>query len=154
VSLLGWSLGGTIAREVARQVPHRVRRVVIYGSPVIGGPTHTVGAGVLGVDETRRIAELASALDASDPVRVPVVSVFTRRDGVVDWRACLDHHSVHTTHVEVGTTHLGLGLDPDVWTAVARALAGHHDPGRRAGGLRARAHATAARGRHPTEEAS
>lgn len=89
VSLVGWSLGGTIAREVARQVPERVARVVIYGSPVIGGPTHTVGAGVLGAAETRRIAELAAALDDRDPVRVPVVSIFSRRDGVVDWRACL-----------------------------------------------------------------
>lgn len=53
----------------------------------------------------------------------PVTAIYSQRDGVVDWRACLDHHFDRTTHIEVRSTHLGLGLDPDVWFALARALA-------------------------------
>ena len=47
VALVGWSLGGVVAREVARQVPEHVSRVITYGSPVVGGPAHTVAAGSL-----------------------------------------------------------------------------------------------------------
>lgn len=123
VSLVGWSLGGIIAREVARLAPDAVRRVVTYGTPVIGGPTHTAGARSYGVRESERIAALAERLERDDPIRVPITALYTRRDGIVAWRACLDRHSPDVEHLEVGSTHLGLGLDPDVWLVVARRLA-------------------------------
>jgi pimeloyl-ACP methyl ester carboxylesterase len=123
VALVGWSLGGTIAREVARAVPERVRCVVTFGSPVVGGPTHTIGASVYGEEECRRAATLIEELDSDRPIQVPITAIFTRRDAIVDWRACIDHTSPHVTHVEVRSTHLSLGVDPDVWWTVARALA-------------------------------
>lgn len=49
--------------------------------------------------------------------------MFTRADGAVDWRACTDRSSLDVTMLEVGSTHVDLGLDPDVWLATARALA-------------------------------
>lgn len=123
VALVGWSLGGLIAREVARAVPDRVSQVITYGTPVIGGPTHTLGASTYGREECERIEALATRLDADRPIRVPITAIYTRHDGVVDWRACIDRFSPDVTHVEVGATHLSLGLDPDVWWAVATALA-------------------------------
>ncbi len=123
VALIGWSLGGTVAREVARVVPDRVRTVVTYGSPVIGGPTHTIGARAFGRDECRRIETLARELDRDNPIAVPRTAIFTRRDAIVNWRACIDHSPRAVRHVEVRSTHLGLGLDPDVWWTVAHALA-------------------------------
>ena len=123
VALVGWSLGGVVAREAARQVPEHVHHVVTYGTPVIGGPTHTLGASTYGRAEAARIAALQDELDRTDPLSVPVTAIFTRDDRVVDWRACLDHRSPDVDHVEVTSTHLGLGIDPDVWLAVARALA-------------------------------
>ena len=123
VNLVGWSLGGLIAREIARNLPDQVHRVVTYGSPVLGGPTHTVGAASAGDDECRRITELQEELDATNPIRVPITAMFTRADGAVDWRACIDRSSLDVTMLEVGSTHVGLGLDPDVWLATARALA-------------------------------
>lgn len=123
VALVGWSLGGTVAREAARIAPHHVRRVVTYGTPAVGGPTHTLGARAWGPDETRRIAALLAELDDTTPITVPITAIFTRGDRVVDWRACLDHHSPDVDHVEVDSTHLGMGIDPDVWLAVASALA-------------------------------
>jgi pimeloyl-ACP methyl ester carboxylesterase len=126
VALVGWSLGGTIAREIARSVPERVACVITYGSPVIGGPTHTIGARSAGPDECARIDGLIQDLDASQPIRVPITAMFTRRDGIVDWRACIDRFSPHVEHVEVRSTHLSLGIDPDVWWTVAQALSRHH----------------------------
>jgi pimeloyl-ACP methyl ester carboxylesterase len=123
VALVGWSLGGVVAREVARALPDRVSRVVTFGTPVVGGPTHTIGARTFGERECRRATALIDALDAEQPIQVPITAIFTRRDRIVDWRACIDRASPNVTHVEVGSTHLSLGIDPDVWWTIATALA-------------------------------
>ncbi|MEZ5115095.1 MAG: alpha/beta fold hydrolase [Candidatus Nanopelagicales bacterium] len=122
VALVGWSLGGVVAREAARQVPHAVRRVITYGTPVVGGPSYTLGASAYGPAECARIDALLRELDRTDPITVPITAIFTRRDRVVDWPACLDRTSADVEHVEVRSTHLGMGLDPAVWTVVAGRL--------------------------------
>lgn len=123
VNLVGWSLGGVIAREAARTVPDAVNRVVTYGSPAVGGPSFTVGASSYGAEECARISELQQQVDADDPIRTPITAMFTRNDNIVDWRACIDRTSPNVTHVEVASTHVGLGIDPDVWMTAARVLA-------------------------------
>ena len=123
INLIGWSLGGVIARETAREIPDHVHRVVTYGTPVVGGPTHTVGAASAGPDECARIAALQERLDVTNPIRVPVTAIFTRRDRAVDWRACIDRSSLNVRMIEVQSGHVALGLDPDVWAAAAEALA-------------------------------
>ena len=120
--LVGWSLGGVMAREAARERPELVHRVVTFGTPAIGGPTFTAGAGRMGDDECRRIAALQRELDEQRPIGTPITAVYSRRDGIVDWRACIDRFSTRIEHVEVGSTHVGLGIDPDVWEIAARAL--------------------------------
>lgn len=126
-SLVGWSLGGVIAREVARRHPDAVRQVITYGTPV-GGPTYTTvaraynrGADSDGHRESRR-------LDDTDPIRVPLTVLFSRRDGIVAWQACIDHASPSAEHVEISSTHLGMGFDPDVWAIVADRLAAPTPP--------------------------
>lgn len=127
VSLVGWSLGGVVAREVARTVPDAIRRVITYGTPVIGGPTYTAGAAAFGAAECARVTALAEELDRDSPIMVPITAIITRRDGVVDWRACVDRYSVDVEHLQVRSTHLGLGLDPDVWAVIADRLAAGRD---------------------------
>lgn len=127
-NLVGWSLGGVIAREVARSRPDLVHRVVTFGTPAIGGPTYTAGASSFGREECRRIELLQGELDGADPITVPITAIFTKRDGVVDWRACIDRFSTDVRHVEVRSSHIGLGLDPDVWLATAAALARSQAP--------------------------
>jgi pimeloyl-ACP methyl ester carboxylesterase len=122
VNLLGWSLGGVVAREVARSAPESVHRLVIYGSPVVGGPTHTAGVGTYEAKEVTRIRELQAHLDSTEPVSTPITAIFSRNDSVVDWRACIDRFSLDVTTVEVGSTHVGLGIDPDVWLTIAESL--------------------------------
>ena len=121
VSLVGWSLGGVIAREVARQHPDAVRRVITYGTPVVGGPTFTAIARAYGDDGAA--GRVADRLDLEAPIRVPLTAVFSKRDGIVAWQACIDRSSPNVEHVEVSSTHLGMGTDPDVWMLVADRLA-------------------------------
>lgn len=124
LAIVGWSLGGYLGREVARERPDLVRRVVTLGSPVVGGPKYTLAArhwrrrGV-DVDALEREVE---ARARSRPLRVPVTALYGRRDAVVDWRACIDPFD-RTEHVEVGTTHVGLGFSPAVYRLVADRLA-------------------------------
>ena len=120
--LVGWSLGGVIARETAREMPERVAQVIAFGSPFIGGPLFTAVADRFPLDDRQSLIDRIETLERERPVKVPVTSIFSRRDGVVEWRASMDHYSAQTLHVEVNSTHFSLGLDPDVWEAVARQL--------------------------------
>ncbi|KRE94027.1 hypothetical protein ASG76_11510 [Nocardioides sp. Soil774] len=122
-SLVGWSLGGVIAREVARRHPDAVRRVITYGTPVTGGPRHTTVARAYRRGPDPDGDRVAERLDATGPIPVPLTIMFSRRDGIVSWQACLDHTSPDAEHVEVFSTHIGMGIDPDVWAVVADRLA-------------------------------
>jgi hypothetical protein len=122
VGLVGWSLGGVIARETAREVPEHITRVMTYGTPAVGGPTYTLGARNFGRQEGERITRLLADLDRDRPIGVPITVIFTRNDRVVTWGACLDRTSQQVEHVEVRSTHLGMGIDPDVWRTIAERL--------------------------------
>ena len=128
VSLVGWSLGGVVAREVARRHPDVVRRVITYGTPVVGGPRFTAVARAFGPRAGVASRVVAQRLDVESPIQVPLTVVFTRRDGIVSWEACIDRFSPYVEHVEVASTHLGMGVDPDVWRLVADRLAGGVGP--------------------------
>jgi pimeloyl-ACP methyl ester carboxylesterase len=124
VSLVGWSLGGIVAREAARRLgPELVSQVITLGSPVVGGPAYTSVAGPMTDDQRTQWVDRVEEIERASPLTIPVTSIFTRRDGVVPWQASLDHHSADVTHIEVGSTHFSLGVDPDVWEIVARLLA-------------------------------
>jgi len=126
VPLVGWSLGGVISRELARDAPELVEQVVTFGSPVVGGPKYTrVGAvyQARGFDVDAIAAETA-ARDRR-PIRVPITAIYSRTDGIVAWRACIDRTSPQVRNVEVRTTHLGLGIHHRVFVEVAQALHRH-----------------------------
>jgi pimeloyl-ACP methyl ester carboxylesterase len=123
VTLVGWSLGGYLARELARDHPGAVRQVVTLGSPVIGGPRFTAVAPwyrARGHDLSAIEALVAARYDT--PLQVPVSAIYSKRDGVVAWQACIDHWSPRVKHIEVAQTHLGLGFAPQVLDIVAREL--------------------------------
>jgi hypothetical protein len=124
VRMVGWSLGGYLAREAARERPDTVARIVTLGSPVIGGPKYTAVAGYYrrrGVDLDVIEAEVARRENV--PIPVPITAIYSRSDGIVAWQACLDHTNPRVEHVEVETTHLGLGLSPEVYRVVAQRFA-------------------------------
>jgi pimeloyl-ACP methyl ester carboxylesterase len=124
VRLVGWSMGGFLAREAARDRPELIERVVTLGTPVIGGPKYTTAAPLFrsrGYDLDAIEREIRER--ARRPIEVPVTAIYSRRDGVVAWQACLDDTSRDVEHVEVESTHGGLGFDSRVWAIVADRLA-------------------------------
>lgn len=124
VTLVGWSLGGYLAREVARDCPNRVQQVVTLGSPVVGGPKYTAVAGAFerfgtSVDEIERLVDARYDV----PLKTPVTAIYSRSDGVVSWQACIDERSPNVEHVEVRASHVGLGFSPQVYRIIAGKLA-------------------------------
>ncbi|HVM97802.1 MAG TPA: alpha/beta hydrolase, partial [Candidatus Acidoferrales bacterium] len=111
VRLIGWSLGGVLARETARELPDKVERVITLGTPVVGGPKYTTVARVY-----RQRGHDLDAIEATVaernriPIRVPVTAIYTRGDGVVAWQACIDRDTPDIEHCEISSTHIGLGI--------------------------------------------
>jgi len=123
VVLVGWSLGGYIAREYAREHPNDVRRVVTLGSPVIGGPRYTATAQWYRAQGHDLDAIERTIADRyATPLRTPVTAIYSKRDGIVAWQACIDRWSPSVRHVEVSETHVGLGFAPRVLAIVAGAI--------------------------------
>lgn len=125
VRIVGWSLGGYLAREAARERPDLVRQVITLGTPVVGGPKYTVAA-----HSYRRRGIDMEAIEAQIQMRnrvsltTPVTAIYTRLDRVVAWEACIDNDCANVEHIEVVTTHFGLGFSPEVYRIIAERLAG------------------------------
>jgi pimeloyl-ACP methyl ester carboxylesterase len=123
VALVGWSLGGYIAREYAREHPDEIECVVTLGTPVIGGPRYTATAKwYRSRGHDLEAIERTVIARYEMPLRVPVTAIYSKRDGVVAWRACIDRWSAGVRHVEVDETHVGLGFAPRVLALVADEL--------------------------------
>lgn len=124
VSLVGWSLGGTIAREVARDLPELVDRVVTLGSPVIGGPKYTGAAEYLagrGLDLDWIEAEVEKR--SLIALKSPISAIISKTDGVVDWSAAVLPGDQTTRYITADVAHLGMGINRSVMELVVRELA-------------------------------
>lgn len=124
VALVGWSLGGVLAREAAREAPEAVRRIVTLGSPLVGGPKYSVVGGLYAALGWN-LDEIEATVAERNRVRIaaPTTCIYSRRDGIVAWQTCLDPQDPDGDNVEVSSTHIGLGIDPDVFEIVAERLA-------------------------------
>lgn len=124
VSLVGWSLGGIYAREIAKCAPQSVRQVVTLGTPfaAMAGANH---AGtlfkLLGGDTSQLTGALLARLRARPPV--PTTSIYSESDGVVCWRGCLEKRCRDVENVAVSASHLGMPTHPEVLRVVADRLA-------------------------------
>lgn len=126
ITLVGWSLGGVIARLVARARPEAVREVITFGTPVEGGPKYTATGSTFA---ERREIDLDGYEQRvhgvnSEGVSCPLTVIYSRSDGIVQWRAAVDRYNSHVQHVRVPGSHLGLAVNPAVWRVIARKLAG------------------------------
>jgi pimeloyl-ACP methyl ester carboxylesterase len=126
VSLIGWSLGGIYARELARDHPGLVRQVITLGSPYALTDERQSRADGAFRRRARRhanAARLPTRESLRQPIPVPSTAIYSRADGIVDWRACVD--PVDSTHenVEVRCGHLGFGVDATTLWTVADRLA-------------------------------
>jgi len=132
VRVIGWSFGGYLAREAARERPEAIHQVITLGTPVVGGPKYTVAARAFhrrGVD----LDALAANIEARNKIllQTPVTAIYSRADAFVAWEACIDHHGSNVEHVEVRTCHMGFGFSPQVFKIIAQRLANHGDENRR-----------------------
>ncbi|MFK7830152.1 MAG: esterase/lipase family protein [Congregibacter sp.] len=128
VALVGWSLGGVVSREIAREIPDAVSCVVTFGSPILGGPVYTSTGENLNAVERRDALNRVDERERGKPIAVPMATIFSRLDSIVDWPACIDRYSSQVTHYEVQSTHLSMGLDPVVWRVVLDTLLAHARP--------------------------
>lgn len=123
VTLIGWSLGGYLSREVARDLPEIVDRVITMGSPTVGGPKYTAAAPFFrkrGMDLDWIEQEVSKR--ESRPIRQPITAIYSRTDAVVSWQAAIDRYSENVRHVEVDAAHLGMGFNPTIWSHIVAAL--------------------------------
>lgn len=125
VSLVGWSLGGVYARDLALQAPEMVRYVVTLGSPFANDVRATNATRLyeaLSGEAVEDNSELRQAIAGDLPV--PTTSIYSRSDGIVNWRTCLLRPSETAENIEVYlASHVGLGVNPAALWAVADRLA-------------------------------
>jgi pimeloyl-ACP methyl ester carboxylesterase len=139
VRIVGHSLGGMLARGLAVRRPDLVSGIVTLGSPMLApGAHHATLArsldalvrlsragvpGLMALDCVAGDCARASFAESRLPLApdVAFTAIYSRRDGIVDWRACVDPLA---TPVEVRSSHLGMAVDPSVVRAVRGALAG------------------------------
>ncbi|MDO8447534.1 MAG: alpha/beta fold hydrolase [Rhodoferax sp.] len=125
VSLVGWSLGGIYARELAKELPNCVRGVVTMGTPFAGLQQSTNASRLYELTSGRNIHREVEQFDLPGAPPVPTTSIFSRTDGVVAWPASIQapcQDNPHTENVEVIASHVGLGLNPSAWWALADRL--------------------------------
>lgn len=120
VNVVGWSLGGVYARETARDQPETVHRVATFGTPLLG-PRYTLGATRYSEAELERIETMIDERGQRG-IEVPLMAMYSRNDGIVDWRTCPDSKTPGAVNIEVSSSHIGMGLDPTVWMHIAQWL--------------------------------
>lgn len=129
VSIVGWSLGGLYAREIAKVRPEAVRQVISLGSPISGRHRHTdarhlyraLNGPPSSAEQVRR-----QALNAPPPV--PTTSIYTKTDGIVAWEGSVQRRyqtlpgADQIENIEVPASHLGLGFNALVMYVLADRL--------------------------------
>lgn len=126
VSLIGWSLGGVFARQLARRRPDLVRQVISLGSPFTGNAeaTNVRRAYEYMTGQRLRDAHTQAQLRESRAVPpVPSTAIYTKSDGIVAWQNCVEPESPTTDNIEVLGSHCGLGVNAAVLYAIADRLA-------------------------------
>jgi pimeloyl-ACP methyl ester carboxylesterase len=125
ISIIGHSLGGIYAREIARSAPDDIRDVISVGSPFSGDmksnyvwPMYEVATGTR-IDSipTRFLEQM------SEPPAVPATAIFSKSDGVAHWSCCVERDAPTTENIEVIGSHIGLLHNPAVFYVIANRLA-------------------------------
>lgn len=125
VSIVGWSLGGVFARELAKLHPHMVRQVISLGSPISGDRNHS------------RARDLFEAINGKDPLPelegryaqlaeappVPTTSLLTKTDGIVHWEGSVQKPGPFVENIVIPASHVGIGVNPLAMVAIADRLA-------------------------------
>lgn len=126
VSLVGWSLGGVFAREIAKARPDLVRQVITLGSPFkdITHPNNVAWIYTL-ITGGKRVEDTDWALleNMPSPPSVPTTAIYSKEDGIVPWHACMEkvETDIHQ-NIQVRGSHLGLGVNTSVFWIIEDRL--------------------------------
>lgn len=123
VSLIGWSLGGIYAREIAKEQPDHVRCVITLGTPFAGHPRATNAWRFYELVSGQSVRDHALVSQIRTPPPCPTTSIYSKTDGVVSWQCSLNDKHAHTENIEVHASHLGMGMNPLALYAIADRLA-------------------------------
>lgn len=134
--IIGQSRGGLFGRRLARRRPDLVSGLITLGTPLLDPlwvhPLMLLNVGIVGTLGSLGVPGLlssrcwsggeccgASWYEAGKPLEVPFLSIYSRSDGIVDWRACLDPAARHAV---VDSSHLGMAVNPAVYRLIAQEL--------------------------------
>lgn len=127
ISLVGQSLGGVYARELARQFGDRVRLVITLGSPFSSPGPESTNAMVSrlfqylsGMNQEQMRDQMLSF--APEPPPVPSTAIYSRADGVVHWSTCLEYEGEQAENIEILGSHTGMAMNPAVFHVLADRL--------------------------------
>ena len=123
VSLVGHSLGGIFARELAREYPDRVRQVISLGSPFgEGRMTASIPARLfIALNPPEELPVDQDLLHEAPPV--PTTAIYSRGDGIVNWQTTVQQNGhTKTQSIQVRGSHCGMTLNPSIWYLVAERL--------------------------------
>jgi len=123
IHLVGWSLGGYLSREAARDLPDFVQSITTLATPIHGGPKYTIAANE-NVQNGFDIDHIESVVTERNlrPIPVPITAIYTKNDSIIDWRTCIDPHITDEDHFLVSTTHLGVIWSPEVFQIIVKRL--------------------------------
>jgi pimeloyl-ACP methyl ester carboxylesterase len=124
VSIIGWSLGGIYARELAREHPELTRQVITLGSPFALPETgHTRADSAYLRRSSQHARNRVPTREAvARPIGVPSTAVYSRNDGIAAWQHCIEAETGLHTNVQVRCSHLGFGVDPATLWLIADRL--------------------------------
>ncbi|GAA6138310.1 alpha/beta hydrolase [Arenicella sp. 4NH20-0111] len=124
VSLVGWSLGGIYAREVAKACKGKIRCVITLGSPISGNTKHSNAHSLFqALNGKPNKIDVTRYLSLNTPPDVPTTSIYSKTDGIVAWEGSVQKRGEFTENVEVPASHLGIGVNPLALYVVANRLA-------------------------------
>jgi len=128
ITLIGWSLGGVVAREVARLYQHCIREVITMGTPIVGGPKYTAVGKLFAQSQGLNLDEFENEVHERNSAGLsqPITSIYSKLDGVVGWQASIDVYNPQARNIEVSASHIGLGGSPRVWRIIADTLGATH----------------------------
>lgn len=131
ISIIGWSLGGIYARQLAKGRPDMIRQVVTLGSPFKGVKKANNAKWMYDL-LTRGTSKAKINQDLIDdipfPAPVPTTAIYSKEDGIVPWRLCMeDYETAIHQNIQVRGSHFGFGFNPAVLLIIADRLRYYDD---------------------------
>lgn len=126
VSIIGWSLGGVFARQIAKRRPDLIRQIITLGSPFSGIQLPNNATWIYRFITNGKTTESMDPIlleDLPKPAPVPTTAIYSKEDGVVPWQSCMEQQESDThQNIQVRGSHFGLGVNPSVLQIIADRL--------------------------------